>query len=149
MQTISNGFLFLILYHYWSHCILPSSMTKLFILPCKSTGNVYYPHRNLCICILLFRKQAEICSYQWCTDHSTAHLHSVCETVHRGTWWQRRTGSTCHRFQWRRHCSPPLCALPSASGPHSPVFRQDKYMHLYSLSGLNNKKCWPRNATMG
>lgn len=58
--------------------------------------------------------------YQWCTEHSTARLRSVCERVRRGTWWQRRTGSTCRRCQWRRRCSPPPCAPPSSSGPRSP-----------------------------
>lgn len=72
-----------------------------------------------------FRKLVEICSYQWCTDHLTARLHNVCETVRRGTWWRRRTGSTCRRCQWRRRCSPALCGLPSASGPHSPGRRQN------------------------
>lgn len=66
------------------------------------------------------KELVETCSYRWCTDHLTAHLHSVCERVHRGTWSQRRTGSTCHRSQWRRHCSPAPCALPSASDLHSP-----------------------------
>lgn len=66
------------------------------------------------------KELVEKCSYLWCTDHLTAHLHSVCEMAHRGTWSQRRTGSTCHRSQWRRHCSPAPCALPSASDLHSP-----------------------------
>ena len=59
--------------------------------------------------------------YQWCPGHSTAHLRSVCERVRRGTWWQRRTGSTFRKCRWRRRCSPAPCAPPSASGPHSPA----------------------------
>ncbi len=104
-----------------------SNFIPIYFLPTESIRN-RHSHPSY-----FFRKPVEMCSYQWCTDHLTARLHSACETGRTGTWWRRRTGSTCRRCRWRRHCSPALCALPSASGPHSPGHRKK-----------TNTRCYPR-----